>query len=54
VPVSQGREFYSALRHLGVPAEYVTYPREGHQVGERHHQRDLLARLRDWYATYLG
>jgi len=54
VPVSQGREFYSALRHLGVPAEYVTYPREGHQVGERHHQRDLLARLRDWYKTYLG
>ncbi|MCA1598271.1 MAG: S9 family peptidase, partial [Chloroflexi bacterium] len=54
VPVSQGREFYSALRHLGVPVEYVTYPREGHQVGERRHQRDLLARLRDWYAAYLG
>jgi len=53
VPVSQGREFYSALRHLGVPTEYVTYPREGHQVGERHHQRDLLARLCDWYKTYL-
>jgi len=54
VPVSQGREFYSALRHLGVPTEYVTYPREGHQIGERHHQRDLLTRLRDWYKTYLG
>jgi len=54
VPVSQGREFYSALRHLGVSTEYVTYPREGHQVGERRHQRDLLARLRDWYAAYLG
>jgi len=54
VPVSQAHEFYSALRHLGVPAELVTYPREGHQVGERHHQRDLLARIRDWYKAYLG
>jgi len=54
VPVSQGRELYSALRHLGVPTELVTYPREGHQVGERHHQRDLLVRIRDWYKTYLG
>jgi len=53
VPVSQGREFYSALRHLGVATDYVTYPREGHQIGERHHQRDLLARIRDWYKTYL-
>lgn len=53
VPVSQGREFYSALRHMGVPTEFVAYPREGHQVGERHHQRDLLTRVRDWFAHYL-
>jgi dipeptidyl aminopeptidase/acylaminoacyl peptidase len=53
VPVSQGREFYSALRHMGVDTEFVAYPREGHQVGERHHQRDLLIRVRDWFARYL-
>ncbi len=53
VPVSQGREFYSALRHMGIATEFVAYPREGHQVGERQHQRDLLIRVRDWFARYL-
>jgi dipeptidyl aminopeptidase/acylaminoacyl peptidase len=53
VPVSQGREFYSALRHMGVPCALVTYPREGHAIGERHHQRDLLTRVREWFARYL-
>jgi dipeptidyl aminopeptidase/acylaminoacyl peptidase len=53
VPVSQGREFYSALRHMGVPTELVIYPREGHSFVERHHQRDLLTRIRDWFVRYL-
>ncbi|HWE64869.1 MAG TPA: S9 family peptidase, partial [Chloroflexota bacterium] len=53
VPVSQGREFYTALRHMGVPVEFVTYPREGHAFVERHHQRDLLTRMRAWFAHYL-
>ena len=53
VPVSQAREFYTALRARGIPTELVTYPREGHQVGERLHQRDLLVRLRDWFVSYL-
>jgi dipeptidyl aminopeptidase/acylaminoacyl peptidase len=53
VPVSQGRELYSALRHMGVPCELVTYPREGHLIREHYHQRDLLTRVRDWFARYL-
>jgi dipeptidyl aminopeptidase/acylaminoacyl peptidase len=53
VPVSQGREFYSVLRHMGIPCELVTYPREGHIIYERHHQRDLLTRVRDWFVRYL-
>ena len=53
VPVSQGREFYSALRHRGVPCEFVVYPGEGHSFKERAHQRDLLTRVRDWFRHYL-
>lgn len=53
VPVTQGREFYSALRHMGVPTDFVVYPREGHSFTERHHQRDLLERVRAWFVRYL-
>jgi dipeptidyl aminopeptidase/acylaminoacyl peptidase len=53
VPVSQGHEFYSALRHMGVPCELVTYPRGGHGIDERLHQRDLLQRIAAWFRRYL-
>ena len=53
VPVGQGRELYSALRHRGVPCEFVVYPREGHSFVERNHQRDLLTRVREWFTRYL-
>ncbi len=53
VPVGQAYEFYSALRHMGVPTELVVYPREGHSFVERHHQRDLQERIRDWFVRYL-
>jgi len=53
VPLGQGQELYSALRHMGVPTELVVYPREGHGLVERNHQRDLLVRTHDWFAHYL-
>ncbi len=53
VPLGQGQELYSALRHMEVPTELVVYPREGHGLVERNHQRDLLVRTRDWFAHYL-
>jgi dipeptidyl aminopeptidase/acylaminoacyl peptidase len=53
VPVTQGWEFYTALRQLGVPVEMVTYPREPHGIGERAHQLDLLKRVLAWYDRYL-
>ncbi|MDB5074703.1 MAG: peptidase prolyl oligopeptidase active site domain protein [Chloroflexi bacterium] len=49
----QGREFYIALRLLGLPCMLVTYPREGHHIEERKHQTDLLRRVLDWYDRYL-
>ena len=54
VPVSQGRFFAQALREHGVPCELVVYPREGHLIRERNHQRDLLGRVRDWVERWLG
>jgi len=53
VPVGQGTGFARALRERDVPVELVTYPREGHGIGEWEHQRDLLLRVRGWYDRWL-
>jgi dipeptidyl aminopeptidase/acylaminoacyl peptidase len=53
VPVSQAAELYAGLREHGVPAEFVSYPREGHQVTEPAHVADERARILRWLATYL-
>lgn len=53
VRLGQGRELYNALRHLKIPTEMVTYPRETHFINERHHQRDLLERVVGWYDRWL-
>jgi dipeptidyl aminopeptidase/acylaminoacyl peptidase len=49
----QGMEWYRALRTLGVPHEFVRYPREGHGIQERLHQLDLLRRVLAWYDRWL-
>jgi dipeptidyl aminopeptidase/acylaminoacyl peptidase len=53
VPVGQGFELYAALRARGVPTQMVVYPREEHPIIERHHQRDLLERVLNWYNRLL-
>ncbi len=53
VPVGQGRELYTALRHLGVPVEFVVYPEEGHLIRKQVHQRDLLQQVVAWFTRYL-
>ncbi|HQX62711.1 MAG TPA: prolyl oligopeptidase family serine peptidase, partial [Thermomicrobiales bacterium] len=50
----QGKEMYVALRSLGLPVEFVTYPREGHSIRERKHQIDLMNRVIAWYERYLS
>jgi dipeptidyl aminopeptidase/acylaminoacyl peptidase len=54
VPVSQGRLMAQALREQGVPVQLVVYPREPHGIRERTHQLDLLRRVREWTARWLG
>jgi dipeptidyl aminopeptidase/acylaminoacyl peptidase len=50
---AQGAEFFRALKVLGVPVEFVRYPREGHGIGERLHQIDLMQRVAGWYRRWL-
>ena len=54
VPLSQGQEFYHALRFLGKDVEMVTYPREPHIFTEREHQIDSLTRELAWFDKYLS
>lgn len=53
VPVSQAEELYAGLREFGVPAEFVCYPREGHQATEPAHVADQRERILRWLGTYL-
>lgn len=53
VPVSQGWEYYNALRTMGVPTRMVVYPREPHGLMERQHQRDLMERVLAWFDEYV-
>ena len=53
VPLSQGQEFYHALRFLNREAEMVTYPREPHIFSEREHQIDSLTRELAWFEQHL-
>lgn len=49
----QGAEMFRALKTLGVPVEFVRYPREGHRIEERNHQIDLMRRIVDWFTKWL-
>jgi dipeptidyl aminopeptidase/acylaminoacyl peptidase len=53
VPLSQGREFYFALKTLGVPTGLVIYPGERHGITRPVHQVDRLRRTLEWFARYL-
>ena len=52
VPVSQGHEFFRALKELGVETELVIYPREGHGWVERKHKVDAWQRHLDWFEKH--
>ena len=49
----QGMEFHRALKTLGVPTQFVRYPREAHPITERLHQIDLMRRVAGWYSRWL-
>jgi dipeptidyl aminopeptidase/acylaminoacyl peptidase len=41
------------LRALGVPAELVIYPGEGHLFAKPANQRDVAQRMAGWFDRYL-
>ncbi len=52
-PIGQSQQFYRALKLLGVPSDFVVYPREGHGIREDKHVLDLYKRMVAWYEKYL-
>ena len=52
VPPSQGQELYLGLKKLGVPTEFVTYPREPHGFREPNHPVDKIERELAWFEKW--
>lgn len=52
--INHNAEIYQALTDLKVPVEYVVYPREGHGIAERAHQKDLMERNLRWFTRWLN
>jgi dipeptidyl aminopeptidase/acylaminoacyl peptidase len=52
-PVGQSQELYRGLKHYGVEAEMVIYPREPHGLREEKHLVDRLNRIVAWYEAHL-
>lgn len=53
VPPTQSLEFYTALKHFGIPTELALYPREPHGFNERAHVVDMIERIMRWIDRYL-
>lgn len=53
VPSPQSREFWHALKTLGVETELVIYPNEGHFIGNPEHQRDIMRRMVTWFDDHM-
>lgn len=54
VPLSQGLEFYNALKRQGCPTQMVVYPRQPHGIREPKFIVDIGNRILDWFNKYLG
>jgi dipeptidyl aminopeptidase/acylaminoacyl peptidase len=56
-PMQDGEMWYLSLKRLGVPTEFVRYPRSSHglsRTGEPWLLVDRLTRLRSWFEHWLG
>ncbi len=55
-PIEQGEQFYTALKYLGVPTEFVRFPGENHELsrsGKPKHREARLEHVLRWFKTYL-
>jgi len=53
VPVSQGYEYYNALKRQGVLTKMVVYPRQHHGPTEPKFIGDIMQRHIDWVEKYV-
>ena len=53
VPAPQSREFWHALKTLGVETKLVVYEHEGHMFSSPRHQRDVIERVAAWFDRHL-
>ena len=53
VPISQGYEFFNALRQQGVPVKMVVYPRQPHGLQEPKLQLDAMKRNLEWFGQWI-
>jgi dipeptidyl aminopeptidase/acylaminoacyl peptidase len=53
-PMGQSLELYRGLKHYGVDAELVVFPRELHSFQEARHLVDMQNRVTQWFDKYLG
>lgn len=54
VPISQGYEFYNALKAQGVPTRMIVLPRQPHGPNEPKMQVAAMQSNLDWFEKYLG
>jgi dipeptidyl aminopeptidase/acylaminoacyl peptidase len=54
VPISQGYEFYNALKVKGVPTRMLVLPRQPHGPNEPKMQLAAMKANLDWFEKYLG
>jgi dipeptidyl aminopeptidase/acylaminoacyl peptidase len=54
VPLSQGKEFYNALRRQGCETKMVIYPRTPHSIDEPRLLVDCMERNLEWFDRYLN
>ncbi|MDT5269636.1 MAG: hypothetical protein QOH49_1822 [Acidobacteriota bacterium] len=54
VPISQGYEFYNALKAQGVPTRMLVLPRQPHGPTEPRMQMAAMQANLDWFEKYLG
>lgn len=52
-PAPQSREFWHALKTLGVETQLVIYPGEGHAFLNPQHRQDIMDRMIAWFDHYL-
>ena len=52
-PLSEGQIWYASLKKLGVPTEFLIYPRSGHGITEPWLAADAQERSRQWMVYWL-